>query len=245
MKRIVDVIVSCLGLVLAAPILLGFMIAIWLQDFHSPFYVADRIGRQGRVFRMAKLRSMVANADRSGVTSTSENDKRVTAVGRLIRALKLDEITQLFNVLKGEMSLVGPRPNVMRWGVELYTDIEKRLLTVRPGITDLASIVFADEGAILADQEDPDLAYNQLIRPWKSRLALITVGNCSMSCYLRIIWLTVVGIVSRPRALAGVQDVLLDLGADEELLLVASRTVPLTPAAPPGASHVVTSREFA
>ena len=72
MKRIVDVIVSCLGLVLAAPILLGFMIAIWLQDFHSPFYVADRIGRQGRVFRMAKLRSMVANADRSGVTSTSE-----------------------------------------------------------------------------------------------------------------------------------------------------------------------------
>ena len=143
------------------------------------------------------------------------------------------------------MSLVGPRPNVMRWGVELYTDVEKRLLTVRPGITDLASIVFADEGAILADQEDPDLAYNQLIRPWKSRLALITVGNCSMSCYLRIIWLTVVGIVSRPRALAGVQDVLLDLGADEELLLVASRTVPLTPAAPPGASHVVTSREFA
>ncbi len=245
MKRLVDVIVSLLGLLLAAPILLGFIIAIWLQDFHSPFYVADRIGRHGRVFRMAKLRSMVVNADRSGVTSTSENDQRVTAVGRLIRAFKLDEITQLFNVLKGEMSLVGPRPNVMRWGVELYTDVEKQLLTVRPGITDLASIVFADEGAILADQTDPDLAYNQLIRPWKNRLALVTVGNCSMRCYLRIIWLTVVGIVSRPKALAGVQDLLLRLDADKELRLVASRTVPLKPAAPPGASQIVTSREFA
>lgn len=245
MKRSVDVIVSFLGLTLAAPILLVFIVAIWLQDFHSPFYVADRIGRHGRVFRMAKLRSMVVNADRSGVTSTSENDQRVTAVGRLIRAFKLDEITQLFNVLKGDMSLVGPRPNVMRWGVELYTDVEKQLLTVRPGITDLASIVFADEGAILAGQADPDLAYNQLIRPWKNRLALITVGNCTMSCYLRIIWLTVVGLVSRRKALAGVQDILLGLGADKEVRQVASRTVPLTPAPPPGASQVVTSREYA
>lgn len=244
MKRFVDITVSLLGLVLASPILLIFIIAIWLQDFHSPFYVADRIGRHGRVFRMAKLRSMVINADRSGVTSTSENDQRVTAVGRLIRAFKLDEITQLYNVLKGDMSLVGPRPNVMRWGVELYTDVEKQLLTVRPGITDLASIVFADEGTILADQESPDLAYNQLIRPWKNRLALTTVRNCSMGCYLRIIWLTVVGIISRPRALAGVQDILQDLGADEGLLQVASRTEPLSPAPPPGATEIVTAREF-
>ncbi len=245
MQRLVDIIVSLLGLIVAAPILLVFIIAIWLQDFHSPFYVADRIGRHGRKFRMAKLRSMVVDADRSGVTSTSENDQRVTTVGRLIRAFKLDEITQLFNVLKGEMSLVGPRPNVMRWGVELYTDVEKQLLTVRPGITDLASIVFADEGAILADRENPDLAYNQLIRPWKNRLALVTVGNCSMSCYLRIIWLTIVGILSRPMALAGVQDILRGLGADEDLLRVANRTEPLAPAPPPGASEIVTSREFA
>ena len=152
-------------------ILLSVMLIVWLQDSHSPFYISPRVGQGGRMFRMVKLRSMAANADESEVDSTSANDSRITPVGHFIRRYKLDELTQLWNVLIGNMSLVGPRPNVER-ETRLYTAEERRLLTVRPGITDYASIVFSDEGAILKDEPDPDLSYNQLIRPWKSRLSL-------------------------------------------------------------------------
>jgi len=237
-----DVIASFLGLTLAFPILVGFAFAIWLQDFRSPLYVANRVGKNGRMFKMIKMRSMVVDAAQSGVTSTSNDDDRITKVGRLIRAYKLDEITQLVNVLKGDMSLVGPRPNVMRWGVELYTDDEMLLLSVRPGITDLASIVFSDEGLILAQEENPDLAYNQLIRPWKNRLALISIERRSAALYFRTIWLTLVSIVSRRRGLQGVQRVLRALGVDKDLLRTATRRYPLIPFPPPGASEIITER---
>ena len=111
---------------------------------------------------------MIINADSSGVDSTSATDSRITSIGHVIRRFKLDELTQLWNVFLGDMSLVGPRPNV-RKETDLYTIPEKLLLTVRPGITDISSIIFSDEGDILANKKDPDLAYNQLIRPWKSR----------------------------------------------------------------------------
>jgi lipopolysaccharide/colanic/teichoic acid biosynthesis glycosyltransferase len=114
---------------------------------------------------------MIKNADQSGVDSTGAADRRITPVGHFIRRYKLDEITQLWNVLKGDMSLVGPRPNVQR-ETDMYTGIERRLLSVKPGITDFSSIVFSDEGDILKDHADPDIAYNQLIRPGKSALGL-------------------------------------------------------------------------
>ena len=133
---------------------------IWWQDKHSPFYIAPRTGRNERPFRMVKLRSMVINADKSGVDSTAANDRRITGVGQFVRRYKLDELTQLWNVLKGDMSLVGPRPNVER-ETRMYTPVEKRLLSVRPGITDYASIVFADEGDILKEYADPDIAYTR------------------------------------------------------------------------------------
>jgi lipopolysaccharide/colanic/teichoic acid biosynthesis glycosyltransferase len=107
---------------------------------------------------------MVVNADKIGGISTAATDRRITPVGRLVRAYKLDELVQLWNVLKGDMSLVGPRPQVQT-DAALYTQAEKRMLTVRPGITDPASIVFSDEGDILKDSADPDLLYNQIIRP--------------------------------------------------------------------------------
>ena len=117
---------------------------------------------------------MSISADKNGVNSTSLNDARITPVGHKIRKYKLDEFTQLWNVLIGDMSLVGPRPNVLV-DTNLYTKVERKLLTVRPGITDFSSIVFSDEGKILENKKDPNLSYNQFIRPWKSRLGLIYI----------------------------------------------------------------------
>nr|MDP9178948.1 sugar transferase [Gemmatimonadota bacterium] len=176
MKRALDIAAAGAGLILLSPLIAALSIAIYLQDYHSPLYVATRAGRGDRPFRMVKFRSMVIRADSSGVDSTAGDDARITRLGAFIRRFKLDELPQLWNVLRGDMSLVGPRPNVER-ETRLYTAEEKRLLSVRPGITDLASIVFADEGEILRGSDDPDLRYNQIIRPWKSRLGLVYVDG--------------------------------------------------------------------
>ena len=241
MKRLIDIVFSAFGLLVMSPLLLPVMYLVWRQDGHSPFYIAPRVGKDGRMFSMVKLRSMVVNADRTGVDSTGANDQRITAIGRFIRRYKLDEFTQLWNVLKGEMSLVGPRPNVKR-EVDLYTAEERKLLSVRPGITDFASIVFADESEILKDHADPDLAYNQLIRPWKSRLGLVYVAERTVLLDLLLVGLTVFAIISRTRALGLAVRLLGRMGADAQLIRVASRGDPLTPAAPPGAAAVVSSR---
>ena len=241
MKRALDVLISVLGLLLSCPVLLLAKFAIWLQDRHSPFYIAMRVGRNGAHFRMVKLRSMVVAADKSGVDSTSGDDPRITLVGRFIRRSKLDELPQLWNVLLGEMSLVGPRPNVDR-DVALYTDVERRLLSVRPGITDISSIVFADEGEILRGSADPDLEYNQRIRPWKSRLGLLYIDHLSLWLDIGLLWLTVVSSLSRCRALEGVNRVLVRKGADEMLRTVALRQDPPSPYPPPGDTEVATRR---
>lgn len=239
--RLLDILIASTMLVLTAPILIPAMIAVWWQDFHSPFYIAPRVAKGGGIFKMMKLRSMVINADKSGVDSTASSDRRITAVGHFVRKCKLDELPQLFNVIIGDMSLVGPRPNVKR-DTDLYTEVEKRLLTARPGITDLASVVFADEGEILKDKSDPDIAYNQLIRPWKSRLALIFVDQPSVKLYFQILILTAKAITSRADALLGVSEVLQNLKAPIELQEVARRQMVLVPTPPPGATEIVTSR---
>jgi lipopolysaccharide/colanic/teichoic acid biosynthesis glycosyltransferase len=242
MKRALDMLVSGVGLLLLSPVLAVLAIAIYLQDYHSPFYVATRVGKGERPFRMVKFRSMIVRADSSGVDSTAGDDPRITQLGAFIRRFKLDEIPQLWNVLSGGMSLVGPRPNVER-ETRLYTADEKRLLNIRPGITDLASIVFADESDILRGSDDPDLKYNQIIRPWKSRLGLLYVdAPRSVTLDLRILWLTVVAAIDRSAALAGVQRIATLLGADETLVGVTLRTAPLLSVAPPGASEIVRSR---
>jgi len=224
-----------------SPVLLVFMLLIWLQDFHSPFYIAPRVGKKGKLFDMVKLRSMVMCADKSGVDSTGAGDMRITKIGRLIRRYKLDEFFQLWNVLLGQMSLVGPRPNVSR-DVALYTDEEKHLLDVSPGITDFSSIVFSDEGDILDGADDPDLLYNQIIRPWKSRLGIFYAQHHSLLLDIQLIRLTVISIISRSKALEGVTKILENMGADEYLIAVAKRNTELQPFPPPGAEAVVTSR---
>ena len=240
-KHLFDITASLFGLIIASPILIPVMVAVWLQDFHSPFYIAARVGRGGELFRMVKLRSMVVGADKTGVDSTAAGDKRITGVGRFIRRYKLDELSQLWNVLKGDMSLVGPRPQVQR-DVALYTEDERHLLSVKPGITDISSIVFSDENEILKDSSDPDIDYNQLIRPWKSRLGLLYVENHSMMLDLKLVYLTAVAIVSRQKALDGVQVVLQDLNASDDLKRVASRRFDLVPTPPPGATEIVMER---
>ena len=242
MKRLMDITAATLGLALLSPLLIVLSVAIWLQDYHSPFYIANRVGRGERPFRMVKFRSMVVKADKTGVDSTAGDDPRITSLGKFIRRFKLDEIPQLWNVLWGSMSLVGPRPNVER-ETALYTRDEKRLLSVRPGITDLASIVFADEGEILQGSSDPDLRYNQVIRPWKSRLGLLYVDAASSVVRdLKVILFTVKGSIDRPAALADVHAMASRLGASPELLEVMTRRAPLPAAAPPGASEIVRSR---
>jgi lipopolysaccharide/colanic/teichoic acid biosynthesis glycosyltransferase len=241
MKRLFDFCASLFGLVLFSPVLLVLCILVWLQDRHSPFYIPWRTGRNEKPYKMVKLRSMVIRADKNKVDSTANNDPRITAVGRFIRKIKFDEFPQLWNVLKGEMSLVGPRPNVKR-ETDLYTSEEKRLLSVRPGITDISSIVFADEGSILEGRPDPDLAYNQLIRPWKSRLGILYVENSSVGLDLQLIFLTLRSALNRRKALDSLANVVAGLGASPELVRVVRREAALEAAPPPGAVEIVQSR---
>jgi len=241
MKRLFDILISLLGLIILSPVLLVFMYLVYRQDKRSPFYVAPRVGKDRSMFKMLKLRSMSVNADKSGVDSTSVDDVRITPIGHKIRRYKLDEFTQLWNVLIGDMSLVGPRPNVAS-DTDLYTDIEKGLLVVRPGITDFSSIVFSDEGEILEGKEDPDLSYNQLIRPWKSRLGLAYIENQSIFLDIQIIFYTVVAIISKPKALIWVAKKLNNLDVDADTVRVSRREVNLFPFPPPGSDEIVSSR---
>jgi lipopolysaccharide/colanic/teichoic acid biosynthesis glycosyltransferase len=240
-KKLFDFVLALIGLIVLSPLLIIMTIAIWFQDFKSPFYISDRVGKDEKIFKIIKLRSMVIDADKKGIDSTSVNDTRITRVGKIVRKYKLDELSQLVNVLKGDMSLVGPRPNVKR-ETDIYTIEEKKLLEVKPGITDFASIVFADEGDILSNQSDPDIAYNQLIRPGKSKLGLFYVKNQSLFLDLKILVLTLLAIISRENALKFSTKLLKRNRADEELIILSSRKNILIPTPPPGSNKIVTTR---
>jgi lipopolysaccharide/colanic/teichoic acid biosynthesis glycosyltransferase len=172
-KRLLDITVGATLFPFAILVGFPFALAVWLEDRHAPFFAGPRVGRRWKPYRQFKIRSMVPSAEQSGVDATPANDRRITRVGHVIRRIKLDELPQLLNVLAGDMSLVGPRPNCLRECL-MYSDAEKRILDVNPGITDIASIVFFDEENILAAATtDPDLGYHQLVRPWKSRFCLL------------------------------------------------------------------------
>jgi lipopolysaccharide/colanic/teichoic acid biosynthesis glycosyltransferase len=222
-KRVLDISVSAAGLLILSPVLIVVCFLIWIEDRNTPFYVAPRAGRGNKPFQMYKLRTMRVGADKTGVTSTSASDSRITKTGAIIRRFKLDEIPQLVNVFLGNMSLVGPRPQVLSATAE-YTEFEMKLLEVRPGITDYASIVFADEGEILAQHDDPGAAYERIIRPIKSRLGVFYVTNHSFTDDIRLIWLTVRSSVGRPKALASVSELLRSRGAEPELVQAALRS---------------------
>jgi len=190
MKRVIDLLISGVGLVVLCPVLA--VLALWIKlDSPGPvFYRGVRAGRFGNPFRIFKFRSMVVNADKIGGPSSSADDPRITRSGHFVRNSKLDELPQLINVFKGEMSLVGPRPEVMQ-EVLLYTEEERRLLSVRPGITDWSSIKFRNEGEILRGSADPHQAYREKIRPEKIRMGLEYVAKHSTATDFQIIVSTV------------------------------------------------------
>lgn len=197
-KRIFDYCVALLAIVLLAPLLTTIALMIKREDGGPVFFRGERIGRYGIPFRIFKFRTMVVNADQMGGPSTPKDDPRITRLGRKLRKHKLDELPQLFNVLTGEMSIVGPRPEVKLY-TDMYTDEEKAILRVRPGITDWASHWNSDEGAVLAGAVDPEKVYMELIRPRKLELQLKYINEQSFKSDLKIIYETLIKILSNFR----------------------------------------------
>lgn len=194
LKRLSDIIFSLLGLAFLWPLFLviGFLIK-W--DSQGPvFYRGRRVGQDGKIFRIYKFRTMALNAERLGGPSTSQDDPRITRLGKLLRKYKLDELPQLINVLKGEMSFVGPRPEVPN-EVATYSKKEKQVLTVAQGITDYASLHFPNEGEILKGAKDPHRAYQTKIKPEKLRLQLKYVKKHNLWLDFKIILKTLKAII--------------------------------------------------
>ena len=194
LKRAIDLSLALTALLPLGPLLLAIALLIKLDDGGPVFYRGVRVGRRGVAFRIYKFRTMVVNADRLGGPSTSDDDPRITRAGRWLRRSKLDELPQLLNVVKGEMSFVGPRPEVAQ-EVALYSAEERALLSLRPGITDWASIRFRDEGAILRGAADPHEAYRRMIRPEKMRLALEYARTASLATDCKIMVATLRALV--------------------------------------------------
>jgi lipopolysaccharide/colanic/teichoic acid biosynthesis glycosyltransferase len=193
-KRFFDIVTASFGLLLMSPLLFWIAWRIRQEDGYPVFYRGVRVGLYGTPFRIFKFRTMVINADKIGGPSTSDNDQRIIGIGRWLRKYKLDELPQLINVLTGDMSIVGPRPEVKRY-TDMYREEEKVILTVKPGITDWASIWNADEGAVLAAAEDAEKAYLELIRPKKLKLQMKYVRERSLRVDIKIIFLTILAIL--------------------------------------------------
>lgn len=194
MKRAFDFLFSLFILVLFFPI--GFVISILIL-FSSPggiFYMQERIGRQGFPFKLYKFRSMRIDADQSGKLTVGMKDPRITRVGIFIRKYKLDEFPQFINVLRGEMSIVGPRPEVREF-VALYTDTQKKVLEVKPGITDYASIEYFNENELLAASDDPKKTYIEDIMPDKLKINQKYLANPTLSHDLKIIFKTILRVL--------------------------------------------------
>jgi len=194
MKRIFDLFFSHLALLIFLPFFMVIALIIKLHDFGPVFYKAPRVGLNGKLFKMYKFRTMVVNADQIGGSSTTSSDSRITGIGRFLRKYKLDELPQLINVFIGNMSIVGPRPEVKHF-TDLFTEEEKAILSVKPGITDFASVWNSDEGTILEGAEDPDKAYMELIWPEKKRLQLKYVREHSFWVDIKIVFLTLQAVV--------------------------------------------------
>ena len=196
LKRLFDLILSSIGLVIFSPVLGVIALIIKKTSLGPVFYRGVRTGRHNKDFRIYKFRSMIVDAEKTGVSSTAKNDDRITAIGKFVRATKLDELPQLINVWLGDMSFVGPRPEVRKF-TDMYQGEELKLLELRPGITDYASMDNIDEGEILKDSLDPDKDYLEKIRPGKIKLQLKYYREQSLWTDIKIIWQTVWKVLLR------------------------------------------------
>ena len=194
-KRAMDIVISAAALCVLWPVLLLIALAIVVDDPGPVFYRQVRVGRGGKPFRIFKFRTMVVDADKKGLSITVGRDSRITRVGALLRKTKLDELAQLLNVLCGQMSFVGPRPEVPRY-VELYTPYQRQVLLVRPGITDYASIAYRNENDLLAGADDPERMYIETIMPDKIELNMKYLREISPLTDVRLILRTVLAVIA-------------------------------------------------
>jgi len=193
-KRLLDAITAAVGLLLLSPLLIILAALVKIASLGPVFYRQERVGLRGQVFRIVKFRTMHQDADQRGPAITSTGDPRVTTVGRLLRRLKLDELPQLWNVLKGEMSFVGPRPEVPRY-VLSYSPAQRRVLSVRPGITDPASIAYRREEELLVGHADLDRYYREVVLPGKLNMNLEYLDRMSFVYDLSLLVRTAVAVL--------------------------------------------------
>ena len=193
-KRIFDLVLLLVSLLILSPFLALAALFIKMESKGPILYRQLRVGLNEKPFYIYKFRTMVVGADREGLQVTSASDPRLTRVGRLLRKLKLDEMPQLLNVLKGEMSLVGPRPEVPKY-VKLYTDEQKKILTVKPGMTDPATVYFRNEEELLAQADDKESFYVNEVMPVKMRLYLRYIENRSLLYDIKLIFLEILALI--------------------------------------------------
>jgi lipopolysaccharide/colanic/teichoic acid biosynthesis glycosyltransferase len=198
MIRFFDVLFSFLGLIILLPVFFIISLLNICSTKGMIFFKQKRVGKNNKDFTLIKFRTMRINAEKRGLLTVGEKDARITKMGFFLRKFKLDELPQLWNVLTGDMSLVGPRPEVRKY-VDLYNKEQKRVLEVRPGITDYASIAFVDENKILAQSNTPEKQYIEVIIPQKLQLNLRYIENCSLKEYFKILFFTVKSILKLNR----------------------------------------------
>lgn len=192
--RLLDIVLSLLGLLFLLPIFLILAVWIKLDSQGSIFFRQIRVGKDGKDFRIYKFRTMIVNAEKMGIITIGERDPRITNSGYFLRKYKLDELPQLINVLKGEMSFVGPRPEVRKY-VEMYNQEQLKILTVKPGITDYASIEYINEDEILGKPLNPEKTYIEEIMPQKIKYNMKYINNKTVIEYFKIIFLTIIKII--------------------------------------------------
>ncbi len=196
MKRVIDLIASLFVLIILLPFLIVLGLLIKITSKGNVFYAQERIGLHFKPFKLFKFRTMYIDADKKGLLTVGDKDSRITSIGYFLRKYKLDELPQLINILKGDMSIVGPRPEVKKY-VDLYDDEQKKVLAVKPGLTDYASIDFINENEILAKRDDPEKAYIEEIMPQKLMLNRKYIDQQSILTDFKIIGLTILGIFKK------------------------------------------------
>lgn len=194
LKRTFDIVVSFIGLLILSPIFLIIAIAIKLDSKGPVFFKQERIGKDGKEFRIFKFRTMVVDAEKKGMQITVDGDSRITKLGHFLRKSKIDELPQLINVLIGDMSFVGPRPEVPKY-VAMYDENQRSILKIRPGITDIASIEYRDENLLLAKSKNPEETYIQEIMPRKIELNVEYIKKISLTYDIRLILKTICKII--------------------------------------------------
>ncbi|MCW8897439.1 MAG: sugar transferase [Flavobacteriales bacterium] len=195
MKRLMDIFFSLIGLIVLFPLFLIIALIITLDSKGGVFYKQTRVGKDGKDFKLFKFRSMAVGSDKKGLLTVGGNDSRITKPGYFIRKYKIDELPQLINVFIGDMSLVGPRPEVRKY-VDLYNQEQQKVLSVKPGITDYASIAYINENEVLGRSLNPEKTYIEEVMPSKLKLNLKYIGEKSVVTDIKIIFRTIAKIIS-------------------------------------------------